>query len=65
MICNYDFQLKKDGSPRKRCFCVHPELIENYDLAIKDKENIWYCHHKLEAFFFMEELQEMGKYLKV
>ena len=24
------------------------KLIENYNLAINDKENIWDCHHKLE-----------------
>lgn len=24
-------------------------LIENYDLALSDKDNIWQCHHRLET----------------
>lgn len=24
-------------------------LIENYDLAVSDKESIWQCHHRLET----------------
>lgn len=25
-----------------------PSLIENYEQAINDNDNIWFCHHKLE-----------------
>lgn len=47
---------------RKKCYCDTPELIENYDLAISDKENMWHLHHKLEAFFTQSELIKMDKY---
>ena len=30
-------------------YCRTPELIENYDLAMADKERTWMCHHKLFA----------------
>lgn len=46
----------------KYCFCDNFEYIENYDLAIADTKTIWSCHHKLEAFLSMKELQEMGRY---
>ena len=59
------FEKTLDGNPRKYCFCDTPELIENYDLAIADKENTWICHHKLEAFFTSKELQVMNRYYHV
>ena len=31
------------------CLCITPELIENYDLAISDTNNMWICHHRLET----------------
>ena len=43
------FKLKKDRTPRKGCFCRHPELIENYDKAIADTTQVWQCHHRLET----------------
>ena len=46
-------------------YCKNPELIENYNKAINDTENIWECHHKLEALFTREELIEMGRYYNV
>ena len=48
-----------------RKYCKNPELIENYNKAIIDTENIWECHHKLEAFFTMKELIEMDRYYNV
>ena len=32
-----------------RYLCITPELIENYDLAIADTNNMWICHHRLET----------------
>ena len=49
----------------KRCYCMTPELIENYDLAIADKEKVWICHHRKEEFYTSEELVEMGMYYNV
>lgn len=46
-------------------YCCNPELIENYDKAIADKDKTWICHHKLEAFFTMKELKEIGRYYNV
>lgn len=65
MIGKKPFILKKNGLPGAGCFCVNPELIENYDKAIADKEHIWICHHKLEAFYTAEELRELGRYYNV
>ena len=42
-----------------------PELIENYDLAITDKEKTWICHHRKEEFYTSKELIEMGMYFNV
>lgn len=49
MINNAVFTLKADGTPRTRCFCRTPELIENYDKAIADTTQVWFCHHRLET----------------
>lgn len=43
--------LKKNGEPCCRCYCRHPELIENYDKAIADTTQVWDCHHRLETHF--------------
>jgi hypothetical protein len=52
-------------------FCRTPELIENYDEAIKDTEEVWACHHRDECKTLpsgiivirtMEELNEIGRY---
>lgn len=53
------------NSNPKYSFCMTPELIENYDLAIADKENIWPCHHRKEEFYTEEELIEMNMYFNV
>ena len=45
------FRVKKNGQPYSDCVCVHPELIENYDKAIADADNLWICHHRLETHF--------------
>lgn len=50
---------------KDRRYSYQLELIENYKEAIEDKENIWECHHKLEAFFTMKELIEMKRYYNV
>ena len=47
------------------CYCMTPELIENYDLAIADKENVWICHHRKEEFYTKKELFEMNIYFNV
>lgn len=57
--------LTKNGKPGKNSYCDTPELIKNYDEAVNDTENMWVCHHKLEAFFTMEELKGMGRYYHV
>ena len=51
-------------SNQVRRYCKNYTDIENYDLAIID-EDIWICHHKLEAFFTMKELKEMRRYYNV
>lgn len=51
MINEEKFKLKKNGELYRQGYCKHPELIENYDLAINDKENVWHCHHRLETHF--------------
>ena len=55
---------KKFNYP-KYSYCLTPELIENYDLAIADKENVWICHHRKEEFYTSKELFEMGMYFNV
>ena len=59
------FLLKKNGEPYSNCFCRHPELIENYDLAISDKTQIWECHHRFEALFTKQELVKYNWYYDV
>lgn len=47
-----------------------PSLIENYDKAIADTENMWVCHHRLEIDengkqrYSRAELKEKGMYYK-
>ena len=65
MISKENFRLKKNGEPYSRCFCRHPELIENYDLAISDTTQIWDVHHRKEELYSYEELIERNKYFDV
>ncbi len=65
MINEERFRLKKNGEPNRKCFCRHPELIENYDLAIADEAQIWEVHHRREEFYSYKELIERGEYLDV
>lgn len=65
MICENYFKKKLDGQPMSICYCTKPENIENYDLAINDKDNIWICHHRLEEFYTRKELIKIGKYYNV
>lgn len=65
MISEQRFKLKKNGEPYSNCYCRHPELIENYDLAIADRTQIWDVHHRLEELYSQEELIERGEYYDV
>ena len=65
MINEYKFRLKKNGEPYTRCFCRHPELIENYDKAISDTTQTWVCHHRREELYSQKELIERGEYFDV
>ena len=49
MINAQRFRLKKNGEPYCNCFCRNPGFIENYDKAIADTTQTWYCHHRLET----------------
>lgn len=62
MINETRFRLKKNGEPSYRCYCRHPELIENYNLAISDKTQVWEVHHRREEFYSCKELIERGEY---
>ena len=37
-------------------------LIKNYNLAIADKKQQWYCHHINEMSFTADELKKMNMY---
>lgn len=72
MISKIYFELKEDGEPNYRCICRTPELIENYDKAITDKNNIWVCHHRQELVITgadvdrtRQELIDLGMYFDV
>ena len=43
-------------------YCKNYTEIENYEEAISDNDNVWICHHKLEAFFSSKELKNIGRY---
>lgn len=65
MINNNAFRTKKNGECYKRSFCAHPELIENYDLAMADTEIVWHCHHRLENIFTKQELISKNIYYNI
>lgn len=65
MISEIKFRLNKNGEPNCRCYCRHPELIENYNKAIADTTQIWDCHHRKEEFYSYKELIERGEYFDV
>ena len=65
MINEQRFRLKKNGEPNSKCFCRHPELIENYELAVADKTQTWDCHHRREDTFSQKELIERDEYYDV
>lgn len=48
-----------------KSYCSDYTQIENYDEAILDEDNIWQCHHKLEAWFTKQELIDMNRYYNV
>lgn len=65
MISENYFRIKSNGEPDYRCYCRHPELIENYDLAVADTTQTWEVHHRLECCFTQKFLKEMGLYYDV
>lgn len=65
MVCEHMFKLKKNGEPNHRCYCRHPELIENYDKAVTDTTQTWEVHHRLECCFTQKFLKEMNLYYDV
>lgn len=65
MINELAFKLKKNGEPNHRCFCRHPELIENYDKAVADTTQVWEVHHRKEEFYSQKELVERREYFDV
>ena len=65
MINERYFRLKKNGEPDYRCYCRHPELIENYNLAIADETQVWQVHHRKEEFYSYKELIERGEYYDI
>ena len=65
MICELHFRLKKNGEPNSKCFCRHPELVENYAAAMADTTQMWECHHRKEDTFSLKELIERGEYFDV
>ena len=48
-----------------RMYCKDIEKVENYELAVNDKNEIWDCHHRLEiqndVILNRNELISMGK----
>lgn len=36
--------------------------IENYELAINDKTQVWHCHHRRETIYSKKDLIEIGEY---
>lgn len=65
MINEQAFRLKKNGEPDYKCFCRHPELIENYEKAMADNTQTWDCHHRLESCFTQKFLIDMNLYYDV
>lgn len=65
MINNGAFYIKKNGEIGSRCLCRHPELVENYDKAIADNTQTWYCHHRLEIMPFSGKTISYIKLIKL
>lgn len=65
MINEQVFRIKQNGEPNYKCYCRHPELIENYDKAIADTTQTWEVHHRLECCFTQKFLEEMSLYYDV
>lgn len=42
--------------------CEDISLIENYEQANSDKENMWICHHRQGTYISHKELLELGWY---
>ena len=37
-------------------------MIENYDKAVSDTTQLWYCHHRRETIFSKSDLIKIGEY---
>ena len=42
--------------------CKDFTKIENYELAMNDKSEMWVCHHKLEKYYSANELRKQHLY---
>lgn len=49
----------------RRRYCSKLEQVENYELAEKANFVGWVIHHRLEEFYTMQELKELGRYWDV
>lgn len=53
-------------SKRARQYCTDPSKIENYDIAITDRENLWVVHHRGEILpcgrYSQATLKKFGLY---
>lgn len=65
MINGQYFRIKKNGKPYWNCYCRHPELIENYALAVADAMQTWDVHHRKEELYSYKELIERNEYFDV
>lgn len=45
-----------------KSYCKDYEKIENYELAMNDKTQVWDCHHRNERFYSASELKKLGLY---
>ena len=52
----------------KKFCCEDISKIENYELALNDKEQVWHCHHRGEILpcgrYSMDSLKKFGLYWK-
>lgn len=57
--------IRKDKGLRKICRNYH--LVENYEKAIADEEQLWILHHRreIDEMKSMQQLKDEGKYFDV
>lgn len=49
-------------SNKCKAYCKEFEKIENYEMAVADKNELWICHHRMEEVFSHKELVRAGWY---